>query len=203
MCRATARRCIRRTRACWCARTQNFAFQMHYTTSGKPAHDVTRFGLYFRDSAPTYEFKTVALANPKHQDSAEHEGARRDDHARVPARHDHLPADAARALPRPGLAVHRDLSGWPRGDCCCPCRSTTSTGRRRTRWRSRCRFRRARRSCTRTVYDNSAQNPANPDPNRTVPWGEQSFDEMLYGVVQFRELTPVSATPVQVSSAGQ
>ena len=42
-----------------------------------------------------------------------------------------------------------------------------------------------------TVYDNSSQNPANPDPNRTVPWGEQSFDEMLYGVVQFRELTPV------------
>ncbi len=137
------------------------------------------------------------------QDSAEHEGARRDDRAAVPARRDHLPADAARALPRPRLAVHRDLSGRPRGDCCCRCRSTTSTGRRRTRWRSRSRFRRARRSCTRTVYDNSSQNPANPDPNRTVPWGEQSFDEMLYGVVQFRELTPVSATPVQVSSAGQ
>ena len=44
-----------------------------------------------------------------------------------------------------------------------------------------------------TVYDNSAQNPANPDPNRVVPWGEQSFDEMLYGVVQYRELTPVAA----------
>jgi hypothetical protein len=51
-----------------------------------------------------------------------------------------------------------------------------------------------------TVYDNSSQNPANPDPNRTVPWGEQSFDEMLYGVVQFRELTPVGAD-VKVSSA--
>ena len=94
---------------------QAFAFQMHYTTSGKPAHDVTRFGLYFRDSAPTYEFKTVALANPKINDSAEHEGARRDDHAAVPARHDHLSADAARAFPRPRLAVHRELSGWPRG----------------------------------------------------------------------------------------
>jgi hypothetical protein len=54
-----------------------------------------------------------------------------------------------------------------------------------------------------TVYDNSSQNPANPDPNRTVPWGEQSFDEMLYGVVQFRELTPVSADAVKVSSAGK
>ena len=35
-----------------------------------------------------------------------------------------------------------------------------------------------------TTYDNSTQNPANPDPNRVVPWGEQSLDEMLYGVVQ-------------------
>jgi mono/diheme cytochrome c family protein len=32
----------------------------------------------------------------------------------------------------------------------------------------------------RFTYDNSKRNPANPDPNRTVPWGDQSFDEMLY-----------------------
>jgi len=30
------------------------------------------------------------------------------------------------------------------------------------------------------TYDNSVRNPANPDPNRVVPWGDQSFDEMLY-----------------------
>lgn len=40
------------------------------------------------------------------------------------------------------------------------------------------------------AYDNSAQNPANPDPNRVVPWGEQSWDEMLYGTVLYREMTP-------------
>ena len=51
-----------------------------------------------------------------------------------------------------------------------------------------------------TVYDNSTQNPANPDPNRVVPWGEQSFDEMLYGVVQFRELTPSAAHDLGVKS---
>ena len=38
-----------------------------------------------------------------------------------------------------------------------------------------------------TTYDNSSQNPANPDPNRVVPWGEQSWDEMLYGTVIYRE----------------
>ena len=37
-----------------------------------------------------------------------------------------------------------------------------------------------------TTCDNSSQNKANPDPNREVPWGQQTWDEMLYGVVRFR-----------------
>jgi hypothetical protein len=34
-------------------------------------------------------------------------------------------------------------------------------------------------------YDNSAFNPFNPDPQRTVPWGLQSYDEMFNGFVFF------------------
>lgn len=34
-------------------------------------------------------------------------------------------------------------------------------------------------------YDNSAFNPYNPDPKRTVPWGEQTYDEMFNGFVFF------------------
>lgn len=30
-------------------------------------------------------------------------------------------------------------------------------------------------------FDNSAQNPFNPDPSVTVPWGEMSWDEMFFG----------------------
>jgi len=36
------------------------------------------------------------------------------------------------------------------------------------------------------TYDNSERNPANPDHNRTVPWGDQSFDEMLYTALRYR-----------------
>jgi hypothetical protein len=36
------------------------------------------------------------------------------------------------------------------------------------------------------VYDNSAQNPANPDPSREIGWGEQSWDEMFFGTVQWK-----------------
>ena len=37
-----------------------------------------------------------------------------------------------------------------------------------------------------TVYDNSKQNFANPDPNATVTWGLQSWEEMLYGDFAFQ-----------------
>jgi hypothetical protein len=34
--------------------------------------------------------------------------------------------------------------------------------------------------CT-AQYDNSADNPANPDPTKEVSWGDQTADEMLIG----------------------
>lgn len=34
-------------------------------------------------------------------------------------------------------------------------------------------------------YDNSADNPANPDPTRTVGWGQQTDDEMHLGYVEY------------------
>jgi hypothetical protein len=30
-------------------------------------------------------------------------------------------------------------------------------------------------------YDNSANNPANPDPHKAVHWGDQTFNEMFLG----------------------
>jgi hypothetical protein len=34
-------------------------------------------------------------------------------------------------------------------------------------------------------FDNSANNPANPDPGQTVRWGPQTTDEMLLGYVEY------------------
>ncbi|HMN46004.1 MAG TPA: redoxin domain-containing protein [Povalibacter sp.] len=36
------------------------------------------------------------------------------------------------------------------------------------------------------AFDNSKQNKANPDPARTVPWGQQSWDEMFFGSVTYK-----------------
>jgi hypothetical protein len=38
----------------------------------------------------------------------------------------------------------------------------------------------ARIECT-AHFDNSPNNPENPDPTKTVIWGQQSWDEMMVG----------------------
>ena len=42
-------------------------------------------------------------------------------------------------------------------------------------------------------FDNSAQNPANPDPTRAVPFGMQSTDEMMIGYFNWIPDAPVRA----------
>jgi len=42
-------------------------------------------------------------------------------------------------------------------------------------------------------YDNSPNNPYNPDPNAEVFWGDQTWDEMLAGFVDFA--IPVNMDP--------
>jgi hypothetical protein len=36
------------------------------------------------------------------------------------------------------------------------------------------------------IYDNSKRNPNNPDPNKQVVWGDQSWEEMFYTAVRYR-----------------
>jgi hypothetical protein len=42
------------------------------------------------------------------------------------------------------------------------------------------------------TYDNSKENPANPDPTKRVTWGEQSWEEMFYTAIRFRWLDETS-----------
>ena len=43
------------------------------------------------------------------------------------------------------------------------------------------------------IYDNSKRNPNNPDPNKTVVWGDQSWEEMFYTAVRYRWVGETSA----------
>ena len=46
-------------------------------------------------------------------------------------------------------------------------------------------------------YDNSPNNPHNPDPTETVYWGDQTWDEMLAGFVDFA--IPVELDPTRIA----
>ncbi len=42
-------------------------------------------------------------------------------------------------------------------------------------------------------YDNSKSNPANPDPSKTIVWGDQSWEEMFYTAIRYRWTEETSA----------
>jgi hypothetical protein len=172
---------------------QSIAFQMHYTTSGKPAHDVTRFGLYFHKEPPKYVFRTAVLANPKisipantkaHTESIANQ-FKQDVLVYRLTPHAHFRGSASSFVAKYPDGSEETLLSVPKYDFNWQTTYTLAEPKRLPA---------GTRVVHSTTYDNSAQNPANPDPNRVVPWGEQSFDEMLYGVVQYRDLTPDAAT---------
>ncbi len=50
-------------------------------------------------------------------------------------------------------------------------------------------------------FDNSASNPANPDPSATVRWGDQTREEMMIGYVDVVPDAKVSHASVPPTSA--
>jgi hypothetical protein len=52
-----------------------------------------------------------------------------------------------------------------------------------------------------TTYDNSTQNKSNPDPNIEVRWGEQTWQEMIYGDMRFRYLGETAGDELKTTSA--
>ena len=53
------------------------------------------------------------------------------------------------------------------------------------------------------VYDNSKQNPANPDPSKTIVWGPQSWEEMFFTRLRYRWMDETSSRPVNYDEALQ
>ena len=172
----------------------HFAFQLHYTPVGKPATDVTRMALYFYDSPPKQILRHQVIVDPM---------------IRIPP---NAPAHEESAY----YAFHKDAvlySVFPHAHY----RGRTSSftleypdGREKLllsvprydfNWQREYAFTKplavpaGSKLVHRTVYDNSASNPGNPDPNKLVTWGLQSADEMLYGAMMFRWADETSAHP--------
>lgn len=179
-----------------------FFFQMHYTVSGKPARDASRMGLYFRKDAPKYQLRSAVLLNPK---------------LKIPANTKAHTESASKTFEHDvivySLLPHSHFRGKASNFI-----ATYPDGRQEVllsvpnynfNWQTTYELKTPKllpagtKVTHSTTWDNSAQNKANPDPNREVPWGQQTWDEMLYGVVRYRYVdeSNAPAPKAQVSQA--
>jgi peroxiredoxin len=179
-----------------------FFFQMHYTVSGKTARDVSRMGIYFRKDAPQYQMRSAVLLNPKLQ---------------IPANTKAHTESASKTFDHDvivyNLLPHSHFRGKASNFV-----ATYPDGRQETllsvpnydfNWQTTYELKTPKllpagtKVTHSTTWDNSTQNKANPDPARVVPWGQQTWDEMLYGVVRYRYVNesdaPVPAPKAKVS----
>ena len=159
-------------------------FQLHYTPNGTVTSDQTRLGLVFSDTPPEHLVRNVGIANkrieipPGASSHAEQATLKVPADVRVLAfmPHMHLRGKAFRFdLVRPDGQRQR-LLDVPRYDfnwqleyrLADPLDVAQGSRIEVTGW-----------------FDNSAGNPANPDPTETVRWGPQTEDEMLLGYVEY------------------
>lgn len=182
-------------------------FQIHYTPNGKIRKDQSRLGIVFAKEPVTREAYTVAIMNdqfiiPPHQDDVP-----------VPSNltlgreirllsflpHMHLRGKSFKyTVTKPGekpqivLSVPAYDFGWQTYYVL----SEPMTLPKDTRI-----------DCL-AHYDNSDNNPSNPDPSKLVRWGDQTFNEMMIGYVdidmpvdaklsELRKPDPEEKTPIK------
>jgi hypothetical protein len=163
----------------------SFFTQMHYTTSGKATTDKTKIGLWFRDDAPEHVLRHYVIANTgisippmegEHQEAAYiqfHEDAVI--YSLFP--HAHYRGRASEFAVR-----------WPDGreEVVLSVPNYDFNWQRYFRLAEPLDVPAGTKLIHRTTYDNSPLKDSNPDPSKTIGWGLQSWDEMLYGGVSFR-----------------
>lgn len=160
-------------------------FQIHYTPNGTATRDQMKIGLDYADAPPRHVVRTAAVADRRLQippGAANHEETAS---VRLPADakilafmpHMHVRGKAYRyELQRPGESEPTVALDIPRYDF---------------NWQLRYTLREPLDAPAGTTligtawYDNSAANPANPDPTRTVRWGPQTTDEMMLGYIEY------------------
>lgn len=176
-------------------------FQVHYTPNGSPQEDLSQVGMIFTDDkSVTHQILTTEVINTRFELQPEQ------DNQTVTASSQPSPID----ITMMSMAPHMHLRGKS-----FKYELETQDGQRTTlldvprydfNWQTNYRLAEpilipagAKLHCT-AVYDNSRNNPANPDPTKTVHWGDQSWDEMFLGY--FDLIVPRSLTDKKVLKGG-
>jgi hypothetical protein len=164
----------------------DLVWQMHYTPNGKPGKDRSQLGLIFYKGKepPKWNAQTIGIMNTNFN---------------IPAGAPNQLVESDWVLPRDTLLLsfmpHMHLRGkdfeyraeYPDGHS----EILLSVPRYDFNWQTAYRValdvrlpKGTRIHCT-AHFDNSANNPANPDPKKDVTWGDQTWEEMMIGWVDF------------------
>jgi peroxiredoxin len=171
-------------------------FQNHYTPYGKAATDCSKIALYFYDKKPALVMRNTVMANPTitipPNSGSWAESAYlvfpRDAILYSAFPHAHYRGGSSQLIIRYPDGKEKLLLALPHYDF---------NWQRDYEFATPVKVPKGSWLIAKWTYDNSKRNPANPDPNRTVPWGEQSFDEMLYTAVRFRWADETSNHPTE------
>ena len=157
----------------------DLVFQMHYTTNGHAATDQTSVGMVFAKQPPPQRVLTLQLTNHTFV---------------IPPRTDDYRVQVWGTLPNDATLLsffpHMHLRGkrfeynivHPDGSV-----ETLLRVNYHFHWQMSYRLAQPRvlKAGTRLQavawYDNSENNPHNPDPNQAVTWGGQTYEEMMVG----------------------
>jgi hypothetical protein len=164
----------------------DLVWQMHYTANGKPAKDRSQVGLIFYKGKepPKFNARTIGITNNSFV---------------IPPRAANHQVESEWVLPRDALVLsymaHMHLRGkdfdyqaiYPDGRT----ETLISIPRYDFNWQTMYRvdkplhLRKGTRIHCTAHFDNSKGNPANPDPNKEVTWGDQTWEEMMIGWIDY------------------
>jgi AhpC/TSA family len=159
-------------------------FQLHYTASGKAETDRSRLGLYLAPTPPERELQSGVLIDSKFE---------------IPPGAREFVTSQSRRFDRAVLLYtmnpHMHFRGkWMRYRARYPDGTEElllNVPNYRFDWQRNYELKEPKRLPNGTEliveagYDNSALNLNNPDPTKTVGWGEQTFDEMFFASYRY------------------
>jgi hypothetical protein len=156
----------------------DIVLEVHYMPEGKATTDQANLGLVLAKEAPTERVMTLSTGNEKFK---------------IPPGDPDYRVDASFTTQREvtllGMHPHMHMRGkdmsyrlvFPDGET----RTILNVPHYNWHWQLWYNLAKpivlpagTRIECT-AHYDNSANNPENPDPTKTITWGQQSFDEMM------------------------
>lgn len=155
-------------------------FQMHYTPTGKPEKDRSKIAFKFTDKAPVHELLTATTVNTDFV---------------IPPQAANYRVEANSTFPKNavlyGMTPHMHYRGksydyiakYPDGRE----ELLLRVPKFDFNWQTTYSFKEPKFIPAGTVmhtvahFDNSADNPSNPDPNKAVKWGDQTWEEMMIG----------------------